>query len=150
RQCVAVLNETGADNVGGPPRAIANTYLEKAIGAAWHSSFAVGGSRFHDQNYEGYLDTVMWCCWRKEVFQRYGYFDEELIRNQDDEHNLRITRGGGKIFQTPRIRSGYQVRGSLRKLFSQYYQYGYWKVRVIQKHRLPASLRHLAPAAFLD
>ena len=27
-------------------------------------------------------------------------------------------------------------------------QYGYWKVRVIQKHKIPASVRHLVPGWF--
>jgi succinoglycan biosynthesis protein ExoA len=149
RQCVAVLRATGADNTGGPARTKARSYLEKAVAAAYHSPFAVGGARFHDPDYEGYVDTVTYGCWRREVFERFGYFDEELVRNQDDEHNLRITRGGGKIWQSPKIKSWYRPRGSLTALFKQYMQYGYWKVRVIQKHRLPASWRHLVPGAFV-
>ena len=88
-------------------------------------------------------------CWRKATFERFGYFDEELVRNQDDEHNLRIIRGGGNIYQSSKIKSWYRPRGSLGALFNQYMQYGYWKVRVIQKHKLPASWRHLVPAAFV-
>jgi hypothetical protein len=83
------------------------------------------------------------------TLRRFGYFDEELVRNQDDEHNLRIVRGGGKIWQSPKIQSWYRPRGSLRALFQQYMQYGYWKVRVIQKHKTPASWRHLVPGAFV-
>jgi hypothetical protein len=37
----------------------------------------------------------------------------------------------------------------LSALFRQYSQYGYWKVRVIQKHKIPASWRHLVPGAFV-
>jgi GT2 family glycosyltransferase len=88
-------------------------------------------------------------CWPREVFDRIGFFDEELVRNQDDEFNLRLTRAGGKIWQSPRIRSWYKPRGSLLSLFRQYQQYGYWKVRVIQKHKLPASVRHLVPGFFV-
>lgn len=149
RQCVAILQETGADNVGGPARTKADTYLQKAVAAAYHSPFAVGGARFHDVDYEGLVDTVTYGCWRKEAFERFGYFDEELVRNQDDEHNLRIIRSGGKIWQSPKIKSWYRPRGSLGALFKQYMQYGYWKVRVIQKHKLPASWRHLVPGAFV-
>ena len=149
RHSVAVLESKEADNVGGPARTKPKTYLERAVAAAYHSPFSVGGAKFHDVNYEGYVDTVTYGCWRKEAFARFGYFDEELVRNQDDEHNLRIIRGGGKIWQSPEIRSWYRPRGSLRTLFTQYMQYGYWKVRVIQKHKLPASPRHLVPGAFL-
>lgn len=149
RQCVALMQKTGADNVGGPARTKPKTCLERAIAAAYHSPFSVGGARFHDPDYEGFVDTVTYGCWRKETFQRFGCFDEELVRNQDDEHNLRIVRGGGKIWQSPEIKSWYRPRGSLRELFKQYMQYGYWKVRVIQKHKLPGSIRHLVPGTFV-
>ena len=95
------------------------------------------------------MDTVYLGCWPRSTFEKFGLFDEELVRNQDDEHNLRITRGGGKVYQSPKIKSWYRPRGSLKALFKQYMQYGYWKVRVIQKHKLPASIRHLVPGAFV-
>jgi hypothetical protein len=100
--------------------------------------------------YEGWLDTVTYGCWRREIFDRIGFFDEELVRNQDDEFNLRTVRAGGRIWQSPSIKSWYSPRGSLRALFAQYRQYGYWKVRVIQKHRLPASVRQLVPVVFVS
>lgn len=149
RQCIQVLRETGADNVGGAARTRAHTYLQKAIAVAYHSPFSVGGARFHDELYEGYLDTIPYGCWRKETLLRLGLFDEELVRNQDDELNLRLIRSGGKIWQSPDIKSWYYPRSSLLALFKQYMQYGYWKVRVIQKHRLPASIRHLVPGGFI-
>jgi len=148
-ECVTALNRTGADNAGGPARTQAHGYLQKCIAAAYHSPFSVGGAKFHDVNYEGWVDTVTYGCWKKEAFDRYGDFDEDLVRNQDDEHNLRIIHGGGKIWQTPKIRSSYMPRSSMVALFKQYMQYGYWKVRVIQKHKLPASWRHVVPGAFV-
>jgi succinoglycan biosynthesis protein ExoA len=149
KQCLATLRETGADNVGGPMCTTATTYKERAIRAVFHSPFAVGGARSHNPHYEGYVDTVIYGCWRKSVFDRVGNFDEDFVRNQDDEHNLRISRNGGKIYQSPRIRSWYHVRDSFRAVFRQYMQYGYWKVLVIRNHRLPASIRHVVPAAFV-
>ncbi len=149
RQCVSVLRSTGADNVGGPWIAQAGNYAGEAIAAAFQSRFAAGGARSHLPHYEGEVDTVYLGCWRKEVFQRFGGFDEALVRNQDDEHNLRIIRGGGRIWQSPKIRSCYHSRTSLKGLFRQYLQYGYWKVQVIRKHGKPASLRHLVPGVFV-
>jgi hypothetical protein len=128
---------------------VAQGLLPQAISAAYHSPFAVGGAKFHNPRYDGYVDTVPYGCWPKSVFSRIGLFDEQLVRNQDDEFNLRLTRAGGTIWQSPRIKSWYQTRGNLADLFRQYRQYGYWKVRVIQKHKLPASFRHLVPAGFL-
>jgi len=87
--------------------------------------------------------------YRRQVFDRIGLFDEELVRNQDDELNLRLTRSGGRIWQSPKVKSWYSPRNSMSALFRQYTQYGYWKVRVIQKHKLPASWRHLVPGAFV-
>lgn len=149
RLCVETLERTGADNVGGPWIAVGTGRVSRAIAAAFHSRFAVGGARSHDPEYEGPVDTVYLGCWHRKALEDAGLFDEELVRNQDDELNLRLTRAGRRIWQSPRIRSRYHPRDSLRALFRQYEQYGYWKVRVIQKHRLPASLRHLVPGAFV-
>lgn len=149
RSAVEVLNETGADNVGGSMRCEGNSPIQKAIAGAHHSAFSVGGARWHDADYEGPADTVFGGVYRREVFDRIGLLDEELVRNQDDEFNLRLTRSGGKIWQSPRLRSWYTPRASLTGLFQQYAQYGYWKVRVIQKHKLPASVRHLVPGCFV-
>jgi len=149
RQCLAVMSETGADNVGGPMQTTAETFMERAIRAVFHSAFAVGGARSHQIGFEGFVDTVIYGCWKKSVFERIGYFDEELVRNQDDEHNFRLTRAGGKIYQSTRIRSWYHVRGSLKALFRQYMQYGYWKALVIRKHQTPASFRHVVPGTFV-
>ena len=149
RQCLQLIESTGADNVGGPMQTTATTYMERAIRAVFHSAAMVGGARSHLTSYEGYVDTVIYGCWKKAVFQRIGYFDEELVRNQDDEFNFRLIQAGGRIYQSPRIRSWYHVRGSLQALFRQYMQYGYWKVLVIRKHRMPASWRHLVPGLFV-
>lgn len=148
-QCVRTLSESGAANVGGPARTRARGYVQSAIRLAYHSPFACGGARFHDENYEGVVDTVTYGCWRRETLIDIGLFDEELVRNQDDELNLRLRRAGKVVWQSPSIRSWYYPRASLQALFQQYSQYGYWKVRVIQKHKLPASLRHLVPGGFV-
>jgi glycosyltransferase involved in cell wall biosynthesis len=149
RQCVHVLNESRADNVGGPWVAVGKGYVGRGVAAVFHSRFGSGGARSHDPHYEGPVDTVYLGCWRRECFDRIGRFDEALVRNQDDEFNLRLTRAGGRIWQSPLIRSQYSPRASLLGLFRQQMQYGYWKVRVIQKHRLPASWRHVVPALFV-
>jgi hypothetical protein len=109
----------------------------------------VGGARWHNAQYEGPVDTVFGGFYRREVFDKIGLFDESLIRNQDDELNLRLTRAGGKIWQSPKIKSWYRPRSNLASLFQQYMQYGYWKVAVMQKHRRLASMRQIVPAVFV-
>jgi succinoglycan biosynthesis protein ExoA len=148
-ECVRVLLTSGADNVGGPALTRAKSTFQAANAAAHHSWFAVGGGRWHDPSFSGYVDTVPYGCWWRSTLFDLGLFDEVFVRNQDDELNLRLTRRGGKIWQSQSIRFWYQPRSTLRGLFRQYFQYGYWKVAVIRKHRLPASFRHLVPVCMV-
>ena len=144
-----VSRATGADNVGGSMVCRGESWLQQAIAVAHHSPFSVGGARWHDTEYEGPADTVFGGVYRRQVFDRIGWFDERLLRNQDDELNLRLIRAGGRIWHSPAIRSSYCPRASLAALFRQYLQYGYWKVAVMKKHRRPAALRHVVPGLFL-
>jgi len=149
RRSLEILERTCADNVGGPARTETVGVQARAVAAAYHSRFSTGGARFHDENYEGWVDTVPYGCWRKSTLLSLGLFDETLVRNQDDELNLRITRSGGRIWQSPAIVSWYSPRPTLSGLFRQYFQYGFWKVAVIRKHRLPGSWRHVVPIGFV-
>jgi glycosyltransferase involved in cell wall biosynthesis len=146
---IELLASTGADNVGGPARTRVQGAKARAVAAAYHSRFSTGGARFHDDGFEGWVDTVPYGCWRRSTLLRLGLFDESLIRNQDDELNLRLIRAGGKIWQSPKIESWYAPRPNFAKLFRQYFQYGFWKVAVIRKHRLPGSWRQLVPVCFV-
>jgi succinoglycan biosynthesis protein ExoA len=150
RECVAVPQESGADNVGGPWVAKGNGVVGKAIAAAFRSPFCIGGGKAHDPSYEGEVDTVYLGCWLRTIFDKVGLFDPNLVRNQDDEFNFRLRRSGGRIWQSPRIRSWYRPRSSISALFRQYLQYGYWKVAVIRKHRALASWRHVVPVLFVS
>lgn len=145
--CLRVLESTGAANVGGAARTRSGTTFQAANAAAFHSWFSVGGARFHDVDYTGEVDTVPFGCWRRKSLLAVGLYDESLVRNQDDELNLRLTKSGGRIWQDASIRLWYSPRDSLKGLFRQYFQYGYWKVVVLRKHRMPAAWRHLVPIA---
>lgn len=148
-ECVRTLERTGATCVGGPWRPAGDGGLQGAIARAFESRFGSGGAASRRTDYSGPVDTVYLGAWRRADLVRLGGFDEFLVRNQDDELNLRIIRSGGKVWQSASIRSSYAPRASLRALFRQFYQYGYWKIPVIRKHRLPASPRHLVPFAFV-
>jgi glycosyltransferase involved in cell wall biosynthesis len=148
-QCVAALERTGADNVGGPWVAAGETPKQRAIAAGFQSPWVVGGARSRDVSHEGEVETVYLGCWPRASFERFGLFDETLVRNQDDEHNLRIVRAGGRIWQSAAIRSTYRPRASIEKLFAQQRQYGYWRPFVLRKHGVRAPWRQLAPAAFV-
>lgn len=148
-KCVEMLETKDVENVGGAIRLIGDTPIQKAIMLATTCSFGIGNSGFHYEEYEGFVDTVYLGAYKKEVFEKIGLYDEQLIRNQDDELNYRLIKSGGKIFMSKDIISYYYPRSSLKKLWKQYYEYGYWKVRVIQKHKFPASIRHLVPGIFV-
>jgi succinoglycan biosynthesis protein ExoA len=149
RRCVTVLRQTGADNVGGLQRAVGKDQVGRAIAMATSSPLGIGGSRFHYADKPGWVDTVYLGAYRREVFTSLGGFDEELVRNQDDEFNFRLIQAGGKIWLDPAINSIYFSRASFRTLWRQYFQYGFYKVLVMQKREAVASWRHLVPAAFV-
>lgn len=131
--------------VGGP---IENVDLDEgsaAISLAMGSRFGVGNARFRTGGEEGYVDTLAFGAYRVADLKAIGLFDEELVRNQDDELNFRLNRSGRKIWFSKAIRSRYFVRSSLAKLARQYFQYGYWKVYVNRKHGQFTNLRQLAP-----
>jgi hypothetical protein len=143
--CAQVLAETGADCVGGAWRPEG----DGAIAHAFRSRFGSGGAASRRVDHSGPVDTVYLGAWRRETLVALGGFDPVLVRNQDDELALRITRGGGRVWQDARIVSHYTPRNGYAALWRQFHQYGYWKVAVIRKHRLPASLRHVLPFGFV-
>jgi glycosyltransferase involved in cell wall biosynthesis len=148
-QCLRALTETGAVCVGGAWRPVGGSGRQGAIAQAFQSRFGSGGAASRRLDYSGPVDTVYLGAWRRADLLRLGGFDEALVRNQDDELNLRINRSGGQVWHSAAIRSWYTPRGSYTALLKQFYQYGYWKVPVIRKHRLPAAPRHLVPFAFV-
>lgn len=148
-ECIAALARSGADNVGGPWVARGQGGWGRAIAAAFQSRWVVGGARSRDAAFEGEVDTVYLGCWPRASLARVGGFDETLVRNQDDEHNLRLRLAGGRIWQSRRIHSSYRPRDSLRQLFEQQMQYGYWRPFVLRKHRQAGSVRQLVPMVFV-
>lgn len=135
--------------VGGAIETVSTNFTGRAISAAMSTPVGVGNARFRLGNYTGYVDTVAFGCYWRWVFDRIGMFDEELVCNEDDDFNQRLIEAGGKIWMDSRIRSSYYSRRSLRKLARQYVQYGFWRIRTIQKHGRPATLRQIAPMVFV-
>jgi glycosyltransferase involved in cell wall biosynthesis len=149
RQCVQALQRSGAENVGGRMDAQGRNAFGQAVALATSTPFGVGGARFHYSTSEAWVDTVYMGAWPRRVFERIGLFDEELVRDQDDEFNYRLRAQGGRILLSPGIRSQYRVRSTPRALWRQYYQYGFWKIRVLQKHPRQMRPRQFAPPVFV-
>ena len=149
--CVRHLQSGKAEGVGGPIETVGETPSAQAIAIAMSSTFGVGGSAFRTvDDREMYVDTVAFPGYKKETLKRVGAFNEELVRNQDDEYNYRLRKAGGRILLSPDIRSRYYSRSTFKSLWRQYFQYGYWKVRVLQLHPKQMSLRQFIPFGFVS
>lgn len=146
---VKALENKEVGCAGGVITTINDSIKGAAIAEAMSCPFGVGNALFRFAEKESFVDTVAFGAYRRSLLDKVGLFDEELVRNQDDELNFRVEKSGAKILLSPKIKSTYFGRGDFKKLWRQYYQYGFWKVRVIQKHKRPASIRHLIPLAFV-
>ncbi|MEI8372063.1 MAG: glycosyltransferase family 2 protein [Planctomycetota bacterium] len=149
---VRLLKESGADNVGGVfvTRPGRPTTIARAIAVGLSHPFGVGDSHYRVGSTEDrWVDTVPFGCYRKDVFDRIGLFDEELVRNQDDELNLRLIKHGGRIRLSPKIVCYYYARNSLRQVWQMHYQYGYFKPLVVRKVGGVMTLRQLVPPLFV-
>ena len=150
RACVLHLLDDQAECVGGPLETIGETFTAQAIATAMSSRFGVGGSTFRLGTNEARLtDTVAFPAYKRETIQRAGDFDEELVRDQDDEYNYRVRKLGGRVLLSPDIHSRYYSRAGLVSLWKQYFGYGYWKVRVLQKHPRQMRSRQFVPPLFV-
>lgn len=147
------LNELPqAQNVGAVCHTVAanNTLLAKAIALASSHRFGVGNSLFRvGVSSVQEADTVPFGCWRKEWLLHIGGFDEELVRNQDDELNARTIQQGGKIYLIPELSIKYYARPTLRKTWQMFYQYGLFKPIVNHKLQKPATIRQFVPPIFV-
>tara|TARA_Y200000002_G_scaffold55039_1_gene40411 strand:- start:1443 stop:2489 length:1047 start_codon:yes stop_codon:yes gene_type:complete len=144
------MMENDAQCVSGSMDTIQENYLGKIIGISQSTIFGVGNSTFRINKDKGkYVDTGVFGFYKSKVFLQIGGMDEELIKNQDDEFNFRLTQNGGKIWFDPSIKSKYFSRNTLIKLFKQYFFYGFYKVRVFQKRGGLASIRQLIPPIFI-
>ncbi len=150
RRCVEYLERESVVGVGGPMETVGETPTASTIALAMSSPFGVGNSAFRVRvNAHRYVDTIPFPAYRMSTLRAAGPFDETLIRNQDDEYNYRLRAMGGKLLLAPDVRSKYYSRSSLGALWKQYFQYGYFKVRVLQKHPAQFSLRQFVPPAFV-
>jgi GT2 family glycosyltransferase len=143
---------SGATLVGGRMDAAAEdgaTPTAEAIVRATSSPLGLGSARFHYSDRPGWVDTAFPGAYRRELFDVIGGFDESLVRNQDDDLHLRARLADHPMWFEPRLRTTYRPRRTLGRLWSQYYQYGWWRATTIRKHRRVASPRHLAPAALV-
>jgi succinoglycan biosynthesis protein ExoA len=149
RQCVDLLQTTGAANVGGLQKAVGYNYMTRTIAIATTTPFGIGDAEFRYARKEKWTDTVYLGAWFKKTLEGVGLFNENWFRNGDYELNYRIRKAGGKILLSPKIKCEYYVRGSLGKLAKQYFVYGMWRIKTIVTHPDSIRWRHLLPPALI-
>ena len=136
KNSIRILNKKNASCVGGPTKHFSNTFIGKNISIAQCSYFGAGGASFRTVSKGKYVNTLAFGAYNRAEFLKVGAYDEELIRNQDEELNYRIVKNGGKIWIDPSIKSIYYVRNSILKLLSQYFYYGFYKVQSYTKNKI--------------
>jgi len=151
-KCIKHAIESGADNVGGVVKT--EPRFKSAVGIAiskvLSSPLGVGGAKFRTGvSKPTEVDTVPFGCYKREVFDRIGYFNEKLVRNQDIEFNLRLKRAGGKIILFPDIEFTYFARSTYKDLWRNSFWNGFWVIAGAKYAALPFSKRHLVPLAFV-
>ncbi len=153
-KCVKYLSEYNVDNVGGMMITLPqqDTFVGKVIVSVLTSRLGVGNSDFRigvKQPKE--TDTVFCGCYKKEIFERIGYFDENLLSSQDIEFNIRLKRSGGKIMLFPDIISYYYTRSDLLSFFRNNFRNGFWAIYPMKfvKH-IPVRTRHFIPLIFVS
>lgn len=147
-EIIKTFERTGADIVGGPTRILVENDFDEAINYVLKHKFGTGDNKLHNEDFRGYTEHVTFGAWKRSIFSDLGYFNEKLVRNQDDEFHYRAYVNGKKIFLEPEIKLWYKPRQNLIALFKQYFQYGLYKPLVLSLTKKASRIRHFIPALF--
>jgi len=152
-RCVEYLSCSGADNVGGTMSTLPQDggWFAGPIVAALSHRFGVGNSYFRiGLDEPRWVDTVFGGCWRRQVFERVGRFNPDLLRSQDLEFSLRLKAAGGRTLLAPDVRSDYYARARFASFWRHNFLNGEWAILpFVYSEVIPVSLRHLIPLLFV-
>jgi glycosyltransferase involved in cell wall biosynthesis len=146
---VETMMRVDAVCVGGKLTSKSLNGEDNVISYVLSSPFGVGNSSFRVSENEGYADTAVYGLYKKDIFEKAGYFDEKMVRNQDIEMHSRIKKAGGKFYFNPEIRSTYYTRNTVMKMLKQAYGNGQWNMVLLKKGSGALSIRHLVPFIFV-
>ena len=141
-----IFSKNNVDVVGGPANHVGIGWKGKVIANCMMHPFGVGNSKFRISNKEQYVDTVPFPVYKRKVLENVGLYDEELIKNQDDELNYRCIENKFKILMSPKLKTNYMVRENFVDLSKQYFLYGLYKPLVFKKVSYGARIYHFVPA----
>ncbi|MBO4939977.1 MAG: glycosyltransferase family 2 protein [Clostridia bacterium] len=148
-KCIHYLETTDAENVGGVAETKAKGFMGNAIAKMLSSKFGVGNSQFRTNGESGYVDTVPFGAFKREVFSKYGGYDERLVRNQDNEMNFRIRKNGGKIYLANDIHLTYYCRDSIKGIAAMAQKNGMWNIITMKLCPGSMGVRHFIPFLFV-
>lgn len=140
--CLSALDAGLGDNVGGvwEIKAGDEGWTARSIAAAAAHPLGAGDALYRSASAQAsFVDTVPFGAFRRSLVEKVGMLDETLLSNEDYEFNARIRQAGGRIWLDPKIVSVYYARSTLPDLARQYWRYGYWKFRML--NRYPGTLR---------
>jgi glycosyltransferase involved in cell wall biosynthesis len=151
KYCVENLNNEIAANVGGRWNIIpgSSTKMGNCIALAAAHPFGVGDAKYRYSETASYVDTVPFGSFKRSLVEEIGYFDENLLANEDYEFNVRIRNSGRKIYFDPRIQTKYIARANLIDLSKQYWRYGFWKLKMLKKYPKTLRWRQAIPPVFV-
>ena len=127
-----------------------NGLSEKILLAAENSMFGSSVAKYRNDSEDVYVKTIPHACYKKEVFEKCGVFNENLLRSEDNEMHFRIRQNGYKIRMSTKIYSEYQTRATLSGMLKQKYGNGKW-IGITSMKETPSifSLYHFVPLAFV-
>jgi glycosyltransferase involved in cell wall biosynthesis len=149
RKSLDSFEANDADCIGGREIDLSKSKLGKIFAAVRNTAFGGGLSPYRYSNKKQYVKTVAFGCYKKEILERVGGFDEDLIKNQDNDLNKRILQSGGKILFDPGISFYYYTRDSLKGISRQLFGYGYWEAKLIKRRKSQLSIVTLVPVIFV-
>ena len=98
---------------------------------------------------KAYVKTMFHAAYRREVLDKVGLFNEQLLRTEDNEFHYRIREAGYKLCYDPSIVSYQYARSDFKRMVKQKYGNGYWIGLTLKVCPGCISLYHLVPFAFV-
>lgn len=152
-KCIEYMYKYNVDHVGGIWEIIprGNTLFSKAIVCALSHPFGVGNAHYRTTKCgkPRFTDAAAFGCYKREVFEKIGLFDEKLTRSYDFDFNLRLKNMGSKMLLVPDAIIYYYARSTFMSLIRHNFINGFWVTYPLKLGKMIFSIRHMVPLAFI-
>lgn len=146
---IEILNETGADLLGGVMAAKGKTLFQRSVAWAYTSRFGLGGASYHVGGEAGEAESAYLGIFRKSILEQVGGYDESIIRGEDWDLAQRIKAAGSLVWFSPELSVTYWPRSSWTGLVKQFYSTGVWRGDLTRRDLSRTSLRYFIPPALV-